>query len=542
MKQFFKDRENQICTVIFAITILVAIIPLMSRYCINGHDLEYHLLRIESLKEGILIGKPFMKVNTLFFGGAGYASSMFYSDLFMYIPALLRVCGLSIGASYHIFVTLIFVLCYASTFYCAYKMTDSKYIATIAAVLLTLCPYHMDDMLVRAACGEYMAFVFVPFVVYGIYNVLFEGMNRPYVFLVGYAGLILTHPATLVLCVIFTVITFLIFIKSFINNPKLVVKLGVVTIITLCVSAFQWLPMIEQMLSTTFYVSFDKIDMLDAALPMSVIFSQEFPGAGVLLLAIAFLRIFISSKDNKLVKYADVLLICGVIYAIGASNIVPWERLSRYLSFVQFPWRLFTITSVLLSFADAIYIMVFVKDRLNNQLEVVIFTVLAFSVGLAINHSAINSTGYYDYGDDYYSYKPYTANVIGAEWLPAAVTDRDSLILLSEHAYTDSGSEIGFDRTKAVITIDVPESVEYIDVPFIYYKGYKATILGKTGALNCQVTGEGINGMCRVYTDNQSGMLTVNYKSTPIQIASYLISLIAIAGMIVGAVHIKKKL
>ena len=81
---------------------LVAIAPLISRYCINGHDIEYHLLRIESLKECILIGRPFLKVNTLFYGGAGYASTLFYSDLFMHIPALLRVIGVGIGKSFHI--------------------------------------------------------------------------------------------------------------------------------------------------------------------------------------------------------------------------------------------------------------------------------------------------------------------------------------------------------------------------------------------------------------------------------------------------------
>ena len=63
----YKDRKNQIKAAVFLITVFIACVPLISRYCINGHDLEYHLLRIESLKEGILIGKPFLKVNTLFF-------------------------------------------------------------------------------------------------------------------------------------------------------------------------------------------------------------------------------------------------------------------------------------------------------------------------------------------------------------------------------------------------------------------------------------------------------------------------------------------
>ena len=102
MKKYLQNRENRITLFFFLITMIVATSPLVSRYCINGHDLEYHLLRIESLKEGIRIWRPFMKVNTLFYGGAGYASSLFYSDILLRIPALLRVCHLSIGKSFHI--------------------------------------------------------------------------------------------------------------------------------------------------------------------------------------------------------------------------------------------------------------------------------------------------------------------------------------------------------------------------------------------------------------------------------------------------------
>ena len=112
MKEYFKNRKNQIITAVFIITTLIAAAPLISRYCLNGHDLEYHLLRIESLKEGIRAGKPFLKVNMLFFGGAGYASSMFYPDFLLYIPAILRTLGVSINASYHIFVGICIILTY----------------------------------------------------------------------------------------------------------------------------------------------------------------------------------------------------------------------------------------------------------------------------------------------------------------------------------------------------------------------------------------------------------------------------------------------
>ncbi len=89
-----------VATLLF-ITFIYACFPLFTVNCINGHDIEYHLLRIESLKAGIEAGLPFLRVNLLFFGGEGYASSLFYPDFLLYFPAVLRAMGLSINLSFH---------------------------------------------------------------------------------------------------------------------------------------------------------------------------------------------------------------------------------------------------------------------------------------------------------------------------------------------------------------------------------------------------------------------------------------------------------
>lgn len=534
MKKIIKNKQNQIALFLFLITMAIAISPLISRYCINGHDLEYHLLRIESLKEGILIGKPFLKVNTLFFGGAGYASSMFYPDLLIYIPALLRVCGLSIGVSYHIYVAIIFILTYASTYYCSLKISKSEYAASLAAILLTLCPYHMDDMLVRGACGEYMAFIFIPFVIYGVYNVLFENMDKPWVFALGFAGLILSHPATTILCVIFAFLSFLIYVRTFIKSPVLILKLVITTIVTMLLTAFQWIPMMEQMLSTKFGLSSGYVDMLDAAVDFSDIFTQKFPAMGFLLLVLIIPRGFISKKEHTILGYADAMSVIGILFAVGAANIWPWNRLERIFSIMQFPWRMFTIASVLMAMADAIILVIFTKEKIENKIEIVLCITLAVSAALAISHQAENAQGYYDYGYDYYSYAPYTANVIGGEWLPEAVTDRDLALELSNHVITSEGGELPFARERAEVTVEIDRSLEYVDVPFIYYKGYVAQITdSENNRKNLSVTGEGLNGMSRVYTDKMQGTLNVHYAGTVMTRIAEVISLICILGIVI---------
>ena len=148
---------------IFFVVIFFACSPLMTKHCINGHDVDYHLLRIESLKEGILAGKPFLKVNMLFLGGAGYASSLFYPDLLLYFPGVLRALGVSINQSYHLFVALCIILCYASTYICTKMVTKKRFSSMIGAIIMTLSQYHIDDIYTRSAVGEFTAFIFLPF-------------------------------------------------------------------------------------------------------------------------------------------------------------------------------------------------------------------------------------------------------------------------------------------------------------------------------------------------------------------------------------------
>lgn len=68
------------------------------------HDVGYHLLRTEALKQRIEDMNFFNGgIDYLFYNGAGYASSLAYPDLLLYIPALLRTAGVGIGLSMSIF-------------------------------------------------------------------------------------------------------------------------------------------------------------------------------------------------------------------------------------------------------------------------------------------------------------------------------------------------------------------------------------------------------------------------------------------------------
>lgn len=543
--KWIKQRENQIFFSVTLVSILVAISPLISRYCLLGHDSSYHILRIEALKQQIEMGKPFLKVNPTYFGGMGYASSLFYPDFLLYIPALLRVCGFSINNSYHLFMILCVVFCYAVAYYCGKSISKNRYIGILSAVILTLCAYHLDDIIVRAAVGEYTAFIFVPLVVYGVYNLCFEDMDKPWILGAGMAFVLLCHTLSFAMCMIFIVLMLLLNFDVFIKKPKLLLKLIVTGLVTMFITISYWLPILEQFMSTTFYVSYPWIEPVQEAVKVSAIFGLSFPTLGIGLFILIIPRVLLFRKeDDSVMKYADQCLTLGIAFALFASEIMPWKKLGKIFSMVQFPWRFYVISSVLLSISAAIYIYRLAgslclgvsdtpkdydneeyinrNDNYVNKYGIVLALVLAIMTITTIFTYSNQTREYFDFSNDYFDYKPYTATVIAGEWLPESVDNVDDLLETCDNAYGPNGEVLSVTRDKNTLTVDIDKACTSVDVPFVYYKGYVAR---NEEGMNIRVDGKGINGLTRVYTGDYEGRITVSYEGTIIQKLSNILSL-----------------
>lgn len=153
------------------ITISVGILYLLffGETILHGDDGLFHKARIENLYLSIKDGVYFPKINYELVNDFGYASSIFYNDFFLYIPAILRLTGMSLSNVY----TSLFVLINISTFIIAYefgkKMFNKVNSAYLFSLLYTLSTYRIHILFKRAAVGEVIALAFLPIVLYGIY-------------------------------------------------------------------------------------------------------------------------------------------------------------------------------------------------------------------------------------------------------------------------------------------------------------------------------------------------------------------------------------
>ena len=63
--------------------------PLYTFYLQYGHDLLFHLFRIDGIADGLQSGQFPVRLYGNDLNGYGYGVSMFYPELFLYVPALL---------------------------------------------------------------------------------------------------------------------------------------------------------------------------------------------------------------------------------------------------------------------------------------------------------------------------------------------------------------------------------------------------------------------------------------------------------------------
>lgn len=528
-----KDLSTGFILAVSFITVFLACLPLFTVNCIQGHDIDYHLLRIEALKTGILNGLPFLRVNMLFFGGEGYASSLFYPDFLLYIPALLRSAGTGINLSFHIFVAFCIIAGFVSMYFSMKYISESSAAALISAVAFTLCQYHIDDIYTRAAVGEFTAFIFLPLIAAGLYDLCYKEFDKPWLLLAGMSGVILCHTLStvfaLILCGIFVIIRF----RVFIDKPVKLLKLGVTAVLTLCLTAFYWIPVLEQMSHNGFKYKDSVFDLNYEKLLIKEIFENDAGRMGVALFILLLSALLIKHNGDKIIRFADISAVTGLVFALCTTGFFPWNRLGKYLTSVQFPWRLFIMTSLLLSIAAGIYI----EKYAGLKKEAAVAAVLALMMVSVVSNFGRTDEGYYSYSDDYYDEVKFTKSVIGGEWLPESVTERGRLGIAPDMAVNDRGEKIAVTRKGNTLSVESGGS-QYLDVPFIYYLGYRAVDEKGTELMT---DGSGDNGRVRVQTAG-SERIKVYYGGTVLQKSADIVSLVTAAALIIFAfVSAKKK-
>ena len=217
--------------------VLFACVPLMTNYLLSGQDLTFHLMRIEGLAEGLKQGQFPVKMQPVWLNDYGYPVSILYGDLFLYVPAVLRIIGFSLQASYKIYLVMIQIITAINTYLCCKEIAEDRKLGVVGCFLYVFATNRMTNIYYRAAVGEYTALAFLPLVFLGLFYLLGEKERTRaeqkkvfFLLVMGYTFMLESHMLSFNIAIVFSIIYCLFHFKKFLQNFWFLVKTALITI------------------------------------------------------------------------------------------------------------------------------------------------------------------------------------------------------------------------------------------------------------------------------------------------------------------------
>lgn len=385
------NKDNAFVVTVLGMFVLFSSMPLLNQFLVSGDDIAFHLLRIEGIKDGLLSGQFPVRIHPTQLNGFGYANSIFYGEIFLYIPAMLRLLGVPLQTTYQLFLVLVNIATAILSYHCMYRITKDKKIALFSSLLYVFAPYRLTNMYVRAAVGEVCAMAFLPLMVEGVYQLLNGGTSdKEYrsnwlLMALGYTGILQSHLLSAVLVAFVVAATFAVCFKRIVRRET-IIELIKFVIGVLLINAFFLAPFL-------YYMKKGGILVVDIGSQQSRVIQgngiypaqllnlfvngsgmayghaveayQEYgmyhemgTTAGLALLVGLLIFVYCATVYNAKVKQEknyrteQLLTACGILLLWMSTNCFPWDVLCRNIGSVvyniQFPWRLLSIASIIL--------------------------------------------------------------------------------------------------------------------------------------------------------------------------------------------------
>ena len=518
-----------------------------------SYDCLFHMNRLVGIVDALRDRQFLPKLYPYTNNGYGYASPLFYCDLFLYPFALLYWIGVPLVICYKLMIAFYTLFSIIGIFYIGKKIfRRNKLTPYLLTIIYTFCNYRLYDVYERGALGEIIAFAFIPWIIYAIYKIFMLKQDSWILLGISFACTLMSHNITFALCCM----SFSCFIVGYvILNRKNKVDLkkrmkSIIKAIALALSLTAWylLPMIEQFLDQKFVVNGLKniYNLSETALPISAIFNPfamldrlekgrfAVINIGWILLITPITYLFKKEKNKYLtmaIVFAYILLM--IMTGVGINML-------ESITFIQFLFRLYIIIFPIMSFAVA-----YIFDNWGIEFQrIFIVAVIVYSIFNAclIQYECLNKTNnlvneatresLFDFNKEI-GYRDHNGlEISGGEYLPITekvdyLEETTFIKEITKDGYIDYIFDFNRNFTKIGFEAE-SDSRKLIMLPQTYYKGYQAYKIVNGNPQEIETINVPEYKKVGIYIDAEYGEYYCEYKGTNIQNISLFISAISL--------------
>ncbi len=532
MKKFVNKYLIQITLISLIIISSLWLIPKGMPY---QHDIGFHYERMVTLAKTIHHGDILALVHDAFYG-YGYALGIFYGNFFFYLPAFLCLIGLPSMLAYKIFFIFINIGTVYIAYYVSKKIIPNQKVALLTTILYSLSEYRMYDVFVRGAIGETLAFMVIPLVMLGLYEIIYQDDNKWYLFSIGFVLLLLSHLITTILMAFFCIIIIVVNYKKFLQQPKRFWHLIMSGILGLLLGCFFFVPILEQYFFSNISIFTDGSVYLPMGTPIRELLLPKWFFScylGISIIMLIPIRFFFSKKEldssyHTLLSFSNILMILGILSWLSVTNIFPWKLLNSTLSFIQFPWRLLLFSTLFFTISIGINLYLLLKTSRKDIGKTIAWFIILVSFATNLLYSV-------QYGIRKNHYLTFPENEIGNGEYLLAGTNRWETENLVEKIFTNNQElTVHYKKVGTTMTVWYSNNLKedtYVELPLYNYLGYQVD--------NDLKIVDGNQHLIRIYLTEDNGKFQVSYRGTTIQKAAYCVSFLSLLGF--GIMRIKNR-
>lgn len=536
--------------IILIIVVLIISLPLFKTGFIDTHDGHYHIMRIFGTIAGIEDGQFLPEVVMQWGNGFGFSWNLFYPPLVTYIGALFKL----ILPTYTIAMKAVLVLLTLISAIGMYKLmieiTGKKKISLLTAIIYITAPYRITDIYVRLAIGEVLTFAFMPILFQGLYNLFNKDGKKDYLVIIGAVGIMLSHNISTLLIAIISIIYVLVNITK-LKDKKVLIKLFIDAIFILTIVAFFYGPLLESKMSADYAAFEDGFMMTRDGLVKQVVhirqlFDNSFkPGRSFelgdpndvknelsfaiglqIIIPLLFVPFVLKKMKKETKKHYLYFLILGLWCVFATTGLFPWKYVPDVFVMIQVPWRLLMPATFLLTIAAGMTIDYEFEDIKSKYIAISILSILIYIMPYFFNLQYVQT---FDENAMINS-KFAVVNCSNFEYFPTKarnnmdyVANREDKAIITE----GQGKIENENKNGTKMNFEIVENNSTnlkIELPYIYYVGYNATLNGEKINLV-----ESENGFLEInIKENNIGTINIQYTGSTIMNITKIVSFLGI--------------